>query len=308
MSAVPPYTKVIRFGDRKVQDILRDKIVVQEKFDGSQLSWMKDYDGTLRIRSKNQEIDQSSPGNFDKAVEHLRAHQDAMMPGTVYRGEYLRGSRQNVIQYDRVPRGHIVLYDVQSERYMGPSRLKAEADALGLDYAETLYEGRGARFTEEMLEAELSKPSMLGGMREGVVIKSLDRIGGWVADRGRTVWASDVGGLPLMAKVVSEQFKEVRKRPRVRGDQGVSFAEQLGEQYATKARWAKAVQRLRETGRLTNSPRDIEPIKGEVVRDMLEEEGELIASKLLKAYKKQLAKGATSGLAEWYLGLLEEDR
>lgn len=304
---IPPYTKVIRFGDRKVQDILRDNIVVQEKFDGSQLSWMKDYDGTLRIRSKSQEIDQSSPGNFDKAVEHLRAYQDAMIPGMIYRGEYLRVSRQNVIQYDRVPRGHIVLYDVQSEHYVSPARLKAEADAMGLDYAETLYEGRGARFTEDMLEAELSKPSMLGGMREGVVIKSLDRIGGWVADRGRTVWVHDVGGLPLMAKVVSEQFKEVRKRPRVQRDQGV--AEQLGEQYATKARWAKAVQRLREAGRLTNSPRDIAPIKGEVVRDMLEEEGELIASKLLKAYKKQLAKGATSGLAEWYLELLkEEDR
>ena len=100
----------------------------------------------------------------------------------------------------------------------------------------------------------------------------------------------------------------MRLRPRVRSDQGVSFAEQIGEQYATEARWTKAVQRLREAGRLTNSSSDIAPLIGDVVCDILEEEGELIASKLLKAYKKQLAKEATPVLTEWYLGMLEENR
>lgn len=296
---VPDYGKIFALGKREVADILDDFVEVQEKVDGSQISFMVDLDGNLFVRSKNVQIDIDNPGPFEIAVRELKARAHRMQPGYVYRGEFLRAPRHNVLAYDRVPHGHVCLYDVQTQIGPRPSGFVAdEAERLDLEAVTCLFAGLTDR---QRINALLTFGSFLGGKMEGVVIKSRRRTGRWITDKGRRVWSPDEDPrhqLPLMAKLVSKQFKEVAQRPRTNVQADPVAA--IGAKYATEARWQKALQHLADQGLLKGDMGDMPRLLGEVARDVKEEEEEAIKDALFKAFWKKIARRTGEGMADWY--------
>lgn len=212
-----------------------------------------------------------------------------LVDGWTYRGEAFCKPKHNVLSYDRIPRGGIILFDVntQHEEYLGYGDKLKEAARIGLEVVPMLYAGI---VTEAILRQLLKTTSILGGQEiEGVVLKPGQY----------SLWGDDKK--VLLGKFVSERFKELHKNdPNWVKTSGPSLVDRIISEHKTTPRWEKAVQHLREQGLLQNAPQDIPHILREVHRDVLEEEGEAIKDRLFKTYWKDISKGITAGLPEWW--------
>ena len=127
----------------------------------------------------------------------------------------------------------------------------------------------------------------LGGKIEGVVIKN------------RSLPAADTGF--MKAKVVSKEFQEEHQgdwkdRNPNRNDVIVGIV----EEYATTARYDKAVQHLRESGKLTGERKDIGPLMKELSLDFEAECAEEIAGILYKHFRKGIMRGVCAGMPGYY--------
>ncbi|MHA2044095.1 MAG: RNA ligase family protein [Candidatus Thorarchaeota archaeon] len=287
MEKLHSYPKLYNIGHRAVHDLFKEEVLIQEKVDGSQISFGVD-DGVLKIRSKGAIIYPDAPEKmFRNGVKYIQEAFDsgALPEGWVYRGEYLRQPKHNVIKYSRVPDQHIVIYDIETKPtyFLDPEEVQAEATRLGFDYLE--FQIGKINSADEVREL-LNKESFLGGADvEGIVIKNYAR------------YTPD--GKTMMGKFVSEKFKEVH-RSKVYKVSNKDIIAQLTEAYATEARWAKAVHHLRDMGELEHDPRDIGKLLKEVNQDVLAECEDEIKDLLFKWGWKQLSKGLTRGFAEWY--------
>lgn len=133
---IPAYGKIHALGSRFVEDIFKQgKVIVQEKVDGSQFSFAK-LNGRLRIRSKGREIFQEAPDSlFKPGVEYVQSIEAALVPGWIYRAEYLRVPKHNALTYSRIPRNHIALFDVLVDRetYLDHAGIVEQADILRVE-------------------------------------------------------------------------------------------------------------------------------------------------------------------------------
>lgn len=295
------YPSIFTLGHKAVAEILRYPVVVEEKIDGSQISFGLDGEGAPSVRSKGVEIPIHAPaGMFQKGVETvLRLHGAGLLvPGITYRGEYLSKPKHNTLAYGRVPRGHIILFDADN----GPENwadyeLKAQyARNLGLEVVPRLFEGMLDGGMEQLAEL-LNRESVLGGCQiEGIVIKQ------------KTPQLFGLDKKALIAKFVSAEFQEKHRHEWKQSNpsaQDVVFL--LGSEMASRARWAKATQRLRDNRELDNTPRDIGKLMKEIPEDILREEEDYIKDRLFKYAWPQIKRMATKGLPEWYKDLLLKD-
>lgn len=288
---IPAYGKIHALGSRFVEDIFKQgKVIVQEKVDGSQFSFAK-LNGRLRIRSKGREIFQEAPDSlFKPGVEYVQSIEAALVPGWIYRAEYLRVPKHNALTYSRIPRNHIALFDVLVDRetYLDHAGIVEQADILRVEAVPELCVFTGHIEASTFLEL-LKTESFLGGQTiEGVVVKNYN------------MYCSQTGHC-LMAKYVSEAFKEVHRREW--GDanpSGKDVVQRIIEAYRTPARWEKAVYRLRDEGKLEGTPRDIGGLIKSVWPDIVEECQEDIKDELWKHFSKQISRGVVAGLPEWY--------
>lgn len=293
MEKLHSYPKLYNIGHRAVEDIFNEEVLIQEKVDGSQISFgMKD--GQLCMRSKGAVIYIENPDKmFNHAVHYVREVYalGKLKEGWVYRGEYLSKRKHNVIEYERVPNQHIVLFDIETEPtyFLDPEEVQAEAVRLGFDYLPFEF-GKisGVGHVKELLEEE----SFLGGAQvEGIVFKNYARF--------------TVDGKTMMAKFVSEKFKEVH-RTKVYKDSSKDIIGQIIDAYTTEARWRKAIHHLRDMGELEWDPRDIGKLIKEINMDVLAECEDEIKDILFKWGWKQVSRGLTKGFPEWYKELLLE--
>ena len=284
------YPSIFALGHRAVKDILTTPVLVQEKIDGSQFSFGFFPGGDaepLRARSKGAQLNVLAPEKmFVRAIEVVRAL--PLREGWTYRGEYLCKPKHNALAYDRVPAGHVILFDINvgHEDYLPYDAVREEAERLGLEAVPRLHEGVVADI--EVFRELLSRTSVLGGQPvEGVVVKNYALYG---PDKK-----------VLMAKYVSERFKEVHAAEwRLSNPAAGDVVQALVATYRTPARWQKAVQHLREAGALEQSPRDIGALFREVPADVRRElEGEIKERLFAWAWPK-VSRGITAGLAEWY--------
>lgn len=299
MTHLHSYPSIYSLGHRAAQDILSGPVVVQEKVDGSQFSFGvrldddpgADHTARLFMRTKGTEVYQESTDKlFKGAIETVTRlfNEGRLTPGYVYRGEVLAKPKHNTLAYERIPAGNIILFDIDigEEAYASPSFVQARATELGLETVPTVYEGTLTSL--DQVTALLDRVSVLGGSKiEGLVIKAYGRYG---PDKKT-----------LMAKYVTESFKEVhqgqwRKENPTRGDQ-IAL---LIDRYRTPARWAKAVQHLRDQGRLQEAVQDIGALMQEVPNDIVKEEYEAIKEALWNAFWPQIRRGVTAGLPQWY--------
>lgn len=289
MKEINSYPKIYGLGHRAVRDIFKSPVVVQEKVDGSQISFMKSDTGELFVRSKNKMIVLGAPEKlFNHAITSISNIADLLTPGNVYRGEYLQKPKHNVLKYDRVPEGHIALFDIQlsvgSEHYLDPTGVRAEALYLGLDYVPTMVVNKPSM---ELIEDLMKEDSFLGGTKvEGLVFKNYSMF-------------DQTTGKALMAKHVSEAFKE-KMTGKKYNTTNKDVIQALIGMYRTEARWQKAVQAMREVGGLKDSPEDIGQLIKYVNHDVLEECQEEIQEALFKWAWKKISRGIIAGLPEWY--------
>ena len=296
LTELPSYTNIHALGKPELASLFSHPVVVQEKVDGSQISFGV-IDGELMIRSKGKSQYPDTDKMFAKAVAEIEARKGFLAPGVVYRGEYLEKPKHNVLAYDRVPDAHIALFDIYKlGLYTGHeshSNVELEANRLGFGCVPMLHDwytpaDNGALQAD--VAVWLERESFLGGQKiEGVVFKNYQE---------RNPHAPPSSGHFLAGKYVSEDFKEVHKEHWK--TPGADFVRSLGEGLRTKARFWKAIQHLREQGALENSPRDIGPLMQEVSRDIEEEEGPAIRDALWSKYRKDILRGATKGFPEWY--------
>lgn len=298
MNRLRGYSSPFNIGHKYLEGFWKGTIYASEKVDGSQFSFGL-VEGELVCRSRRQQIDLGNPGMFKLAVHTANdlMEQALLQEGWTYRGEYLSKPKHNTMAYDRVPRGNIILFDIDrgDQDYVTPSGvvdIAANIDLESVPLLETYFTKPNLEDVTALLETE----SVLGGGKiEGVVLKNYSLFG----ERDKKI---------VMAKVVSEVFREKHSKSwKVRNPGQGDFVRTLTEGFATEARWMKAVQHLREAGELQGIPQDIPRVMREIVRDVEEDLREEVVDALYAHFWPQIRRGLTKGAAEWYKRLLAEE-
>lgn len=290
------YPKIYGLGHGIIKELLFDEVVVEEKLDGSQFSFGV-FNGEIKMKSNGAEIFVDDPEKmFIQAVETVKRLKDKLIDGYTYRAEYFQRPKHNVLAYDRIPVGHLILFDINpsEETYLSHEEKRKIADELGLETVPLLYQGRVENPEKVMAFLELT--SCLGGQKiEGVVIKNYNRFG---PDKKA-----------LMGKYVSEAFKEKHKVDWKEGNpkQG-DILERIINGYRTPARWDKAIIHLKEKGQLEGTARDIGNLIKEAKEDLrLECEAE-IKQLLFDWAFPNISRSITAGLPEYYKQKLLENQ
>jgi hypothetical protein len=238
---------------------------------------------------------------FKEAVEYIseQADGDKGLFGKVcpkdiyYYCEYLQKPKHNTLKYDRIPKNHLVLFDVMiNGRWGTREELENSAKNLNIDVVPELYRGPA---DVEKIKSLLTTQSYLGGpILEGVVIKNYEQniyIGGHL--------------FPLFTKYVREEFKELHTVDWKIRQPKDSLADYV-KAFAAEPRWQKALIHMKEQGLLTNSPKDIGPLMNMVQKDVEEEEKDNIKNVLYKMFIQDILRSAIRGIPEWYKNKLLE--
>ena len=285
---ISSYPSIYAIGHRAIQDIFKDDVLVEEKIDGSQFSFMVSGD-ELHCRSKGQQLVVNTPEKmFERAINTVKELQPLLHDGWVYRAEYLQKPKHNTLCYARVPDKYLIIFDIMVglEDYLSYTDKVTEVKRLGLEVVPMIYQGRvtGIDMFNELLERE----SILGGCNiEGLVVKNYH------------LFTSEKK--IALGKYVSEKFKEKhggewhKTHPSL-----MDILLQLINTYRNENRWEKAVQHLRDDGLLEHSPRDIGLLIREVPNDVLKECENEIRDVLFMHFWPKIKRGITSGLPEWY--------
>ena len=287
MNTIRSYPSIYNLGHKDIAELLFGSVVVQEKIDGSQISFMV-KDGKLSCRSKDSTLSIEKPDKmFSGAVNTIKQlyEKGSLKEGITYRGEVVSKPKHNILKYDGIPKNYIVLFDVDSkqEDYVY-DLLNSVGRDLDLEVAPTLFEGTINNLSqlEELLETE----SLLGGVKiEGIVIKNYGR--------------RDPHGHVLMGKLVRDEFK-ARKKERKAHTPGSDAVVNVVEKFNREVWWQKAVQHLGDDGKLTQSTTDIGPLIKEIHLDLLREEGDSIKEYLFQFFWKNISKQMIAGFPEWY--------
>lgn len=275
-------------------------LCVEEKVDGSQFSFAK-INGHLYVRSKGREFDVNDPdGLFKGACETVKNISHLLREKWIYRGEVIQKPRHNVITYDRVPNGNIILFDVhipENREKLSSQEKREEACRLGLECVQTLGYFEKGELSDEIVEELLQSKSQLGDVQiEGIVIKQVEK------DFSRILF-DPASKKELMCKIVSDEFKEVAQRKKTtkhKIERSGEIISDIAEKYGTDPRFRKAFQHLKEDGKLTGERSDIGLLCKEIVRDIWDECHQEIAEDLVNFYKKSINKKILADVPSWW--------
>jgi hypothetical protein len=296
------YPSIYTLGHSALSELLTGPVWVEEKIDGSQFSFGvseevlpgeedQGYQRILHVRSKGAVLHADAPeAMFTEAVATAKALAPMLRAGWTYRGEYLKKPRHNGLAYDRIPKMHVILFDINSghETYLSQDDKRQEADRLGLEVVPLL--ASGVVETVADFRRFLDQDSILGGQKvEGVVVKPRDY----------NLFGRDKKC--LFGKFVSEAFKEVQSKYwKADNVTKTDILDQLGDTYGTLARWHKAVQHMRERGEIDDSPRDIGRLLTEIPEDIKKECEDEIKARLFAWAWPHLRRLVTRRVPEWY--------
>lgn len=287
-SGLHSYPKIYAVGHAAVADLFNDAtVLVEEKVDGSQFSFGV-IDGEITMRSKGAKVFAETAGMFAAAVAAVGTLAPNLRPGWTYRGEFLSKPKHNCLCYGRVPQFNIILFDINTgdEVYLPRWEKEQEAERLGMEIVPCLYQG--AVTSQEQFYRLLERESVLGNVKiEGIVIKNYARFG--------------LDKKVLMGKYVSEAFKESHNKEWKASNPTMSdVIDRIIASLRNERRWEKAVERLRDEGKLDGGPRDIGPLMKAVQEDIKAEELDFISGKLLEYAIPRVLRASASGLPEWY--------
>ena len=139
------YPSIYALGHRAVADLLTGPVNVEEKVDGSQFSWCVDDAGEIRCRSKCATLNVDAPEKmFTAAVATVKSLAGLLTPGWTYRAEFLGKPKHNALAYDRMPKAHLIVFDINDghESYLSYAAKHEEAERLGLECVPLIFSGR----------------------------------------------------------------------------------------------------------------------------------------------------------------------
>lgn len=296
MSNIHSYPKIFAVGSDYIPDLFRGSVEVTEKIDGSLFAFGITREGQIVMRSKGKEMFfESCEKMFTKAADYVssiqvRLREIAGPQGIFFYGEFLGGPSHNVLKYGRVPKNYIMVFGVMAGEGWVHDHAEMSAWAARIDLEAVPLLHSGPLDSVEQLNSFFERDSVLGNEKlEGVVVKNFAQ----KMMIGQQIY-------PQFGKYVRAEFKERHAK-----EWGPKFSEgnKLDlwlESFRAEARWQKAVQHLRESGLLTNEPRDIGILLKELERDLFEEERANIEKELFRLFKDQIARKARAGFPEWY--------
>ncbi len=288
---ISSYPSIYAVGHRSIKEIFSSPVVIEEKIDGSQWSMIK-TDGVLACRSKGQQIVVDAPEKLFAAAVATAKTLD-LHDGWTYRCEYLAKPKHNTLAYARIPKQHLIVFDVMTapEVYLSTDEKRAEAERIGLECVPCFANGivfESGPISAGIAEQYLQNESILGGTKiEGFVVKNYNII--------------TMEKKIAIAKYVSAAFKEKHQHEwKVANPSAGDFIQHIIGELKTEARWNKAVQHLRDDGKLTGTPQDIGALLKEVQMDLMKEESDAIKESLFQHFQSQIKRGVIAGLPEWY--------
>lgn len=289
MSGLSSYGSIYALGHIAVENIFDGDTEITEKIDGSQISFGV-IDGELMVRSKNSDLLVGNNNMFYTGIEAIQQRAGLLQPNWVYRGEYLMKPKHNTLNYDRVPKDNIIIFDIErgagTQDYLRWRERNEEAERIGFEAVPNF--ATTATYNLEYIKKLLEIESVLGGVKiEGVVVKNYSQ---FTEDKKIA-----------KAKFVSAEFQEKHQKEwKVSNPTRKDIVEEIIEELRTEARWKKSVQHLRDDGKLEGSPRDIGMLIKETQNDILAEEENHIKETLYNHFKGQIMRGVVRGLPDAY--------
>jgi hypothetical protein len=283
------------------------KYYIEEKIDGSQLSIVIDNDGKLSFYNKNKRAGMNN--SFEKAITMLNFKYDnknILNPDYTYYGESVCRIKHNVCVYERTPKFYFILYDIfnnVSNEYVSSEIKKLEADRVGFEIVQTLYQNTDPnqnpydiceKLINQIESGEIK--SCLGGTIEGVVLKHHAFI-----KKGNPV--------ATKLKLVTTKFKERHsiKQPKTELSAD-DFLISLGNSFCTEARFHKAYQHLIENNTINpenikNKDRDkiIMELNSDFDKEYKDELKELLYTEFSPLLKKLAREGSGNWFTKTYL-------
>jgi hypothetical protein len=230
--------------------------IMQEKLDGSQLSFYINDMDEITFMSRNQEVKMEDNNKlFKMALESIRENVYVNLnPEYIYRGECIVKPRHNVMTYKRVPKHGFVLFDIQRKEdksFLEPIDVFEEALKCDLECVKSRFI---VTKTQELPTDYLDMESMLGGPIEGVVFKNY-----WLKE-------NEVA----MYKHVIPKFEETREDLTLQKKNNNELNLLIAKSVCTEARWVKACQHLLEAGKELTPSNVSEEIKTDVVTEEIQ--------------------------------------
>lgn len=300
MAELKSYHKIQHFSDPAIEELLLGHVEIEEKIDGSQFRIHIEPNGEVTFGSRNNNFDERGVDKtFQKGIDSVKSKLSYLnleqMPATYdIFGEYLQSPHHNTLSYERIPQGHIMVFDVMRDnREWATYDLKSLiAGALGLECVPTLWSGDGSLVTQELIDELLTRQSVLGKVTiEGIVIKNYGKF--YNLDR-----YSEMRGKFLCGKIVRAEFTEANREAWA-SKKGRGIPDLITD-LRTERRFEKAIEHLTEKGVLTNTVRDIPLIMKEVQEDILTEEGDRLKQIIWQKAWKEISGGVVKGIPEWY--------
>lgn len=294
MNQINNFPKIFTVTSRYLKNLLKGKVEITEKVDGSQFCFGVNKKGEVVMRSKGKELFYEDHAKmFELAVKWVKANQKkilALGKNRTYYCEFLNKPKHNVLTYSRPPENNIILFGVMIEDdfISDHKTLSSVGASLGLETVPLLYHGLVKDIAG--LTKYLDKVSVLGKEKiEGIVVKNYNEV---------CVLGSRI--VPAFGKLVRDEFKERHLKDKGDGRWGNNKLMLFIESFKSEARWQKAVQHLRDNDQLVDEPKDIGILLKELERDLLEEETENIKQRLFKLFKDRIVRKAKAGFPEWY--------
>lgn len=270
---IPAGTKYVKKRDWKGQNA---GWYIQEKIDGSQLTFCVPVKGKPRFFNRGKEKVAPYPTVFLRTVTALTNHLTSLYVDSdlIFHGEAVGSPKHNVTVYERVPRFAYVLFGVQrGATYLGLTEARKIARRYGLEFAAVIYENSDDNVHPADKIAEIMNPeqgqldSFLGGKAEGIVLKHPT----YVNRKGKTSVSK--------FKFVYPQFKEVHRKKQAKHAQTPDeFLSDLVSWFHTEAWMRKAAFRLRDNEQIDLACTDIKQrkrdgkrVQREMARDIREE-------------------------------------
>lgn len=294
----PMFPKVSR---KMNKEIFLGSIEVTEKLDGSQFR-IGLFKQELIYGSRKKEM--PTDPMFDIAIEQAYRIYDIWkeekLPEMILYAEYLKKPKHNTLQYERVPKNHLYLFEVlfvKDGEIVGVGSLQQIqefAKIFDIDPPNVLYVGKA--LTKEKLQEYVDRESYLGGTKqEGIVIRSREYT--YPSPPNPPIFNL----FPLRAKLVREDFMELNTKVHAADHaKNKTIMDKMLERYFTEARVRKAVLRLREAGKLTGTLRDIPLVINEFLDDLFEEELDDIKDFLWSFYEKRFKRKIANRVAVMY--------
>lgn len=243
------YHSIVRLGHKSTVGVLNegDEIIIQEKIDGANASFMV-HEGELLCFSRNKQLDPSNTLEGFYNWVHANIDPNKLLDGVIYFGEW---TATHKISYPNHTKKFFLfdVYNTHLEEYVNFSMVVDEALRLDLNLIPVFYRG--------LYQGYDHLTSFIGLTQLGGILKGKNKETGETIEKetGEGIVVKNVNyrdryGKQLFVKLVVDEFREVQKQRAPKDPNTISKTRQLVLDCLTNARIEKHLFKLVDEGAL----------------------------------------------------------